>query len=164
MTNERERRIQRILIGVIVFLLSFILLTSVLYVRSTRPMRQAKEEATTIAKKYAKLETVDRFYWFNRQDTYFSLLGKNDKDQAIAVIIPETGEKVTILDQKEGLSEDEIRELAFQEYQPDKILKVELGLEDQKPVWEVTLRREGALSYILLDFKDGKEVKVIQDI
>ena len=70
MTNERERRIQRILIGVIVFLLSFILLTSVLYVRSTRPMRQAKEEATTIAKKYAKLETVDRFYWFNRQLVY----------------------------------------------------------------------------------------------
>ena len=62
-------------------------------------MAQAKE-ATAIAKTSANLETVDKFYWFTRKNTYFTLTGKNDKGTEIIVIVPKSGEKVTVLNQK----------------------------------------------------------------
>ena len=51
------------------------------------------KEATAIAKTSANLETVDKFYWFTRKNTYFTLTGKNDKGTEIIVIVPKSGEK-----------------------------------------------------------------------
>ena len=42
------------------------------------------KEATAIAKTSANLETVDKFYWFTRKNTYFTLTGKMIKAQRLS--------------------------------------------------------------------------------
>ena len=59
-------------------------------------MRQARNEAIEIAQKYTDLKEVDQFYWFNRRSS-FSLVGTDDKENKIVVIIPKSGEKVSVL-------------------------------------------------------------------
>ncbi len=90
--RQRKKTINRVLLGLIVFLLAVIVISSI-FLRSSRPAVQAKKEAVEIAKKYANLEEADHFYWFTRKKTYFSLTGTNDKGKEIAVIIPKSGEK-----------------------------------------------------------------------
>ena len=79
-TKDKEQRRVMILLGAIVFLLIVIIFSSIFYIRSTRPMRQARNEAIEIAQKYTDLKEVDQFYWFNRQASSFSLVGTDDKD------------------------------------------------------------------------------------
>ncbi len=54
-TKDKEQRRVMILLGAIVFLLIVIIFSSIFYIRSTRPMRQARNEAIEIA-----LENHDR--------------------------------------------------------------------------------------------------------
>lgn len=44
----------------------------------------SQKEATAIAKTSANLETVDKFYWFTRKNTYFTLTGKMIKAQRLS--------------------------------------------------------------------------------
>ncbi len=128
-------------------------------------MMQAEKEATEIAKKYADLKEVDRFYWFTRKKTYFSLTGKNDKGQEIAVVIPKSGEKVKVLAQKDGLTEDEAKRKIADAHPDIQVEKAALGMYDDQVVWEITGKKQsGQLNYYLIAFDTGKEVKTIADI
>lgn len=167
MKNEAktEQRVGIVLISIIVLLLTIIVLASVFYIRSNRPMAQAKAEATEIAEKYANIKTVDKFYWFTRKETYFSILGKDDTNKEVAVIIPKSGDKVKVVDQKDGLSQNQAEQLVLSEQPKESILKSSLGLYEKEPVWEiVTENSKGDLTYYLISFSDGKEVHVIKDV
>ena len=54
--QTKEKTINRVLLGLIVFLLAVIVISSIFYLRSSRPAVQAKKEAVEIAKKYAKCD------------------------------------------------------------------------------------------------------------
>ena len=167
MKNEEktEQRVGIVLISAIVLLLTIIVLASVFYIRSNRPMAQAKAEATEIAEKYANLQSVDKFYWFTRKETYFSVLGKDDKNKDIAVIISKSGDKVKVVDQKDGLSQSQAEQLILAEHPKESILKSNLGLYEKEPVWEiVTEDSQEELTYYLISFSEGKEVHVIKDV
>lgn len=160
-----ERKVNGVLLGLIIFLLAVIVTGSIVYMNATRPMRQAEEEATKIAKKYAKMDEVDEFYWFNRDKTYFSLVGKNTSDQDVAVIIPKSGEKVKILDPNDGLTEEEAMATVAKSSPDLDLKKANLGMYKDKPVWEVVgVTDDGTLTYTIINFEDGKEVKVVEDI
>ncbi len=161
--QKEKQKVIALLTGIIVMLL-IILFSSLSYIRATSPVRQAKTEAIQLAEQYAKIEQVDQFYWFTREQTYFSVLGKNDQQQEVIAIIPKSGEKVTVLAQEEGLTEDEAKEKIFNEYPSETLRKATLGMFEDKPVWEVMTKDDKGNNYYLLDFKDGKEVKVIRDI
>ena len=161
--QKEKRKIIALLIGITILLL-IILFSSLSYIRATSPIRQAKAEATQLAKQYANIEEVDRFYWFTREDTYFSVLGKNQEQQDVVAIIPKSGENVTVLAQDEGLTEDEAKEKIFKDYPRETLRKATLGMFEDQPVWEVMTKGNKGNNYYLLDFKDGKEVKVIRNI
>ncbi len=59
--QTKEKTINRVLLGLIVFLLAVIVISSIFYLRSSRPAVQAKKKAVEIAKKYANLEEADHF-------------------------------------------------------------------------------------------------------
>nr|WP_242596169.1 DUF5590 domain-containing protein [Enterococcus plantarum] len=161
----REARKTKILVGVIAVLLMIIVLITIFYIRSTQPRTQAKKEATEIAKEYANLETVDHFYWFTRKDTYFSVTGKDNKGEELAVIIPKSGDKVTVLNQKDGVDEDHIRQIVETDYKENNIQKVSLGLYKDKPTWEVVAKNDdGSLSYYLLTFDKAEEIMIIKNV
>lgn len=143
-----------------------ILLFSVIfYVRSNRPMAKAEKEAVAIARKYADFDQVDQFYWYTREETYFGLTGTNKKGQEIVVIIPKSGEKVTVFNQSDGLTEAKALRKVIDTYKPADIIKITLGMYKDEPVWEVTARnKDDLLNYYLISFKTGEPVKVIENI
>ncbi|MBF8808299.1 MAG: DUF5590 domain-containing protein [Enterococcus lacertideformus] len=161
----QEKTINRVLLGLIIALLAIIVFSTIFYLRASSPRMQAKAEAIEIAKKYADLEEVDHFYWFTRKKTYFSLTGKNDKGQEIAVIIPKSGEKVKVLDQKNGLTEQEAKQKIAETHPEIQIEKVALGMYNDQTVWEIIGKNsKDQLNYYLLSFESGKEVKTITGI
>ncbi len=163
--TTKEKTINRVLLGLIIFLLAVIVLSSIFYLRSSRPAMQAKKEAIEIAEKYANMDEVDHFYWFTRKKTYFSLTGTNDKGKEIAVIIPKSGEKIKVLDQAKGLTEKEAKEKIAETHPGIQIEKASLGMYDEKAVWEITGKEnDGKLNYYLIAFDSGDEVKTIKGI
>ncbi|EOL45877.1 DUF5590 domain-containing protein [Enterococcus caccae] len=160
-----ETRKTKILLSIIAILLAIIVMIAIFYIRSTHPRTQAKKEATEIAKKYAHLETVDHFYWFTRKDTYFSVTGKDNKGEELAVIIPKSGDKVTVLNQKDGVEEGHIRQIIETDYKEKNIQKISLGLYNDKPTWEVVTKSDdGLLSYYLLSFANAEEIMIIKNV
>lgn len=163
--DQNESRKIKILVGIIASLLVIIVMISIFYIRSTQPRRQAEKEATEIAKEQAHLETVDHFYWFTRKKTYFSVTGKDDKGESLAVIIPKSGENVTVLNQKDGVVEDNIRQIIETDYKEKNIQKISLGLYKDKPTWEVVTKGDdGSLNYYLLSFENAEEIMVIKNV
>ena len=157
-TKDKEQRRVMILLGAIVFLLIVIIFSSIFYIRSTRPMRQARNEAIEIAQKYTDLKEVDQFYWFNRQASSFSLVGTDDKENKI-------GEKVSVFKQSDGLTEEAARQLVAEKHPEETIQKATLGLFKEQAAWEImTKDASGELHYYLLGFKDGKEINAINNI
>lgn len=163
--NQNEERKTKILVSIIAGLLLIIVLITIFYVRSTHPRTQAKKEATEIAKEQANLTSVDTFYWFTRKENYFSVTGKNDQGEELAVIIPKSGEKITVLNQKDGVSEGQIRQIMETDYNVTNIQKISLGLYDNKPTWEIVTKDEaGLLSYYLLSFENAEEIMIIKNV
>lgn len=129
------------------------------------PMKRAKNEAVEIAEKYANLTTLDNFYWYNRDETYFSLTGKNNENKEIVVIIPQKGDRVIVLDQTDGLTEAQAREVVTSYRPKQEITDVSLGVFEDKNVWEVTTRnKSNQMNYYLLSFEDGTVIKSIENV
>ena len=101
--EKKERKKILILFSLIVALLLIILFSAIFYIRASRPMRQAKEEAIQLAKEHVDIQRVDQFYWFTREETYFSLVGETEAGKNVVVIIPKTGEKLLVFDEKDGI-------------------------------------------------------------
>ncbi|MCB5952612.1 DUF5590 domain-containing protein [Enterococcus sp. BWT-B8] len=161
--KEQKRVI--ILLVLVAILLTVIVMLSIFYIRATHPMAQAKREAVKIAEEYTELETVDNFYWFNRKETYFTVTGKDASGKEIIVVVPEKSGNVTVLNQEDGISEDQAKQMVAQSYKEEEIQKANLGLFDGEVVWEIVAKsEEGPLNYYLITFKEGKEVNVIQNI
>lgn len=99
------------------------------------------------------------------KETYFSVTGKDDKGEAIAVIIPKAGEKITVLNQKDGVDEQQVRQIIETDYKEKSIQKVSLGMYNDKPTWEVVTKNDdGLLSYYLLSFEKAEEIMVIKNV
>jgi uncharacterized protein YpmB len=156
----QEKRKVTILLSLVAGLLVVIVGMVIFYLRANQPMAQAKKEAIAIAEKQANLQNADHFYWFTRKKTYFTVTGKNNQGSEIVVIIPRSGEKVTVLEQKDGLSEAQARETVTKAHpQEAEVIKASLGMYDDQPVWEImTKNSQKELTYYLVSFTKGETV------
>ncbi|MCP0887710.1 DUF5590 domain-containing protein [Ligilactobacillus sp. WILCCON 0076] len=136
------------------------------YHKAQEPLVAAKKEAYTLADKYANLKTHTAFYWYNREKTYYTVAGKNNKNEAVYVIVSKKGDKINIYSQSKGITAKKAKQYVQSNEKPKKILKVALGMKTKKqPVWEITyLNKKGELCYDLISFKSGKVIKSIQNI
>ncbi|KAF1304855.1 MULTISPECIES: cell wall elongation regulator TseB-like domain-containing protein [Enterococcus] len=164
MSKDKSKRQEVILIILASVLAAILLFGGIFYTRATRPLRQAEKEATAMAKKYTDLEEVDQFYWFTREKTYFSLTGKNKKGQQIAVIIPKDGKKITLLAQKDGITEDAAKAMVAKTYPKESVEKASLGIFEDEPVWEIVTRTSKGVNYYLIAFENGEEIKTITNV
>ena len=164
-TKDKEHRRVIILLSAITVLLIVILFASIFYLRSSRPMRQARNEAIEIAERYTDLAEVEQFYWFTREETSFSIVGKDTNNNEIVVIIPKSGEKVSVYNQGDGLTEAQAKAFVRDNHQEQQIQKAELGIFKGEPAWEVmTKDDQGRLNYYLIGFKDGEEIKAVTEL
>lgn len=160
-----QKKVNAVLISIVVVLLTAVVITSIILIRSIQPARQAKREAIEIAQQYARMDTVDKFYWFSWEKSYFSVLGTDQDGKKIAAIIPQSGEDVKIINQDDGYDEKEIRTIIKQDYEDPKVKKANLGMYEDEVVWEIITEADnGHLTYYLLSFETGEELKAVSNI
>lgn len=156
---------KKFLIGLIVLMSAIIVATVVVYRRSVAPHNQAKEEATAIANREANITTVEDFYWYNGSETYFTITGTSDEGEELIAIIHQDSGEVTTLPVEETFSESEAIHQVVNEKSPERILQARIGIEDERPIWEVSYRNEnGRIGYYLMSLENGEWIRTIDNI
>lgn len=137
----------------------------ILGIKTMRPYNQAKKQAVELAHKHVDFSEISDFYWFNREETIFTLVGETDKGRKVVVFIPEKGNKIKVVDQDKGITEDQALQLIESEYQPNEIIKINLGLIKEVPVWEVvTKNADKSMNYYVINFETGKVTSALKNV
>ena len=155
------RTIRNLLIAILLILL---IVWSVFAV-SNQPRNSARRQTISLAEKYAHLQSPDQFYIYNRENTYYTISGKNQQNQPILVMVPQHGGKIRVLKQSSGITAARARAMTKSNRNPREILKVAPGVFNDKAVWEVTYRNQkGNLCYDLINFKTGQYIQNINNL
>lgn len=164
--RERSRGTSKRMIRDLLILIILIFLVGwSIYVVGNHPKAEAERQATTIAKRYANLKTRTDFYIYNRENTYYTVAGKNNKGQRILVIVPQKNGSVRVVKQSTGLTEQQALAQVKSNEHPKRVLKAVPGIFNDKVVWEVTyLNSKGNLCYDLINFKTGSYVQQINNL
>ncbi len=164
--RERSRGTSKRMIRDLLILIILIFLVGwSIYAVGNHPKAEAEHQATTIAKRYANLKTRTDFYIYNRENTYYTVAGKNNKGQRILVIVPQKNGSVRVVKQSTGLTEQQALAQVKSNEHPKRVLKAVPGIFNDKVVWEVTyLNSKGNLCYDLINFKTGSYVQQINNL
>ena len=87
--QKKEKNKLLIQYGIGIALVVLVMTTSFLYLisLSMKPYQDARVEGEKLAKQYAELEKADQVDFYNGLEGYYSVLGHNKKQEAIAVLI-----------------------------------------------------------------------------
>lgn len=164
--RERSRGTSKRMIRDLLILIILIFLVGwSIYAVGNHPKAEAERQATIIAKRYANLKTRTDFYIYNRENTYYTVAGKNNKGQRILVIVPQKNGSVRVVKQSTGLTEQQALAQVKSNEHPKRVLKAVPGIFNDKVVWEVTyLNSKGNLCYDLINFKTGSYVQQINNL
>lgn len=154
-----------------IFIVSIIVMIAVIafsvsvYQTASKPLHKAQDEAFAVAKSSAGLTKVDDFYWYNGTETYFTVTGTTQEDEAVIAIVAQDGGATTVLNQADVITEAEAVQLTRQATTPKEILEARIGMEDGTPIWEVAYKQEnGRLGYYVLSLETGEWIKGIENI
>ena len=161
--SPKEKTINHVLLGLIIALLAIIVFSSIFYsVRAAQGCKPNKKQLRLL-KNTQDLKKQITFIGLRGINTYFSLTGKNDKGQEIAVIIPKSGEKVKVLAQKDGITEQEAKEKIAQAHPEVQIEKASLGMYDnlKSCLGSCWKKFKGSIQLLFaFFFESGKEIKL----
>ena len=107
-----------------------------------KPYQIAKSEGEKLAQQYAGLEQADQVDLYNGLESYYSVLGRNKKQEALAVLIGKDDHKIYVYQLNQGIS---------QEKGAGEIDKITFGRYQDKPIWEV----KSGSDFYLVDFETG---------
>ncbi|WP_461218317.1 cell wall elongation regulator TseB-like domain-containing protein [Lapidilactobacillus salsurivasis] len=158
MTRRRKRTIWISVLTAVVLLVG-------LYLATMMPRISAQRQTEAIAKKAGNLTRTTDFMIYHRQQTYYAVAGYNQKDQLTYVVVNGKTGKIKVLAARRGLTQAAVRAQVQTQQAPQKIYGINLGIDEGQPVWEVaTKKRNGRLSYRLVDFYTGKTVDLIDNL
>lgn len=139
-----------------------------IYVQATKPLNSAKHFAEKKAKESANLVSMDQFYLYNGDETYYITVGKNKHGEKIAVWVPkDKSEHVTVKKVSDGITEKEAIQQLKEKDNPVKILGSRLGMLSKEPVWEISYLDDSShLNYAYIYFlkTSNKTPYMIQNI
>lgn len=115
-----------------------------------KPYQEARSEGEKLAKQYAELEKADQVDFYNGLESYYSVLGRNKKQEAIAVLIEKKDHKIYVYQLDKGISQDKAATIS-KEKGAGEIDKITFGRYQDKPIWEV----KSGDHYYLVDFETG---------
>lgn len=133
--------------------------------KSVSPLKQARAETIDLAERQADLVEADDFYWYNGNETYLTVTGKNSLDEEIVVIVKQEGGTIEVVDQKDTFAKgDAIRKVAELE-SPVRILEARIGIHENLPIWEISFRQEnGRIGFTMLSLGTGEWIRTIKNI
>jgi len=153
------------IIFLVVFFVVIIGVITKVYFSAVAPVRAAEKKSVALAKDKVQLSEVQDFHIYNGIETVNVIEGKNNKNEKIIVWIPEKSKSVIVKKAKDGISKEEAVKILMQEKQPKKIISVRLGMENNKPLWEIYYRSENNLiNYYYVLFETGEWLKKIENL
>ncbi|WP_268913085.1 DUF5590 domain-containing protein [Lentilactobacillus sp. SPB1-3] len=167
---QRQRRMKKSnrRIWIITAIVVVVILFSgfIVFHQAESPIANAKTEAIEIAQNSAKMGKVTGFYSENLgKQTYYTVAGNDNRGKAIYAVIAKKGGKVTVVDQKAGMSANQIKTLIQQRQHPKKINSVAITLIQSKPYWIVSyMNKQNKLCFATLNYKTGTIKQLIQNI
>lgn len=144
-----------------------ILLVSILgvFMQSQARVNQAEEETVSLVEFDYDVDKINKFYWITTDNTYFSLDFIDQEGAQHFAIVAQDGGDVQYYTENQIISEQDASDIAINETSLMNIIQTRLGLLDQKPIWEVTLKNENnTLTYYYIDAATGRWVKTISNI
>ena len=153
-------------IGILTVLLIIIFLIAArIYYNTQQSFLDKKQEAIQLIKDTVSLTKVDKFYWFNTQETYYSLAGTDENGEAVYVIVSPDTKQITTLKQSQVVNEQDARSITVQDKNPKEVLEARLGMLNNEPVWEISYKMQNnALGYYYIAAKTGQWVKDVENI
>ena len=70
---------------------------------SMKPYQTAKSEGEKLAQQYAGLEQADQVDLYNGLESYYSVLGRNKQQEALAVLIGKDDHKIYVYQLNQGV-------------------------------------------------------------
>ena len=119
-----------------------------------KPYQTAKSEGEKLAQQYAGLEQADQVDLYNGLESYYSVLGRNKQQEALAVLIGKDDHKIYVYQLDKGISQDKAATISREKGASD-IDKITFGRYQDKPIWEV----KSGNQYYLVDFETGAVIQ-----
>lgn len=146
-------------------MLLFILGVTTVITRSLSPYNQAKAETTELASRRANLAEADEFYWFNGNETYFTITGTDTEGTPVIVIVEQDGGAIEVLNQADTISKQEAIEQTIGREEPQELLEARIGMYNDNPIWEVSFKQEnGNIGYAIFSLTSGEWIRTIKNI
>jgi uncharacterized protein YpmB len=120
-----------------------------------------KEKAIQLAKKDEPSLEVMNVYYYNGNDSYTIIYGMVDQNKEKVICVPDDN-KLDIISvyPSNGITAEEAIQIVQMERNPMSIKSVNLGIEQNVPIWEVIyLDEQNRYSYYYVTFKDGQFIK-----
>lgn len=156
---------KKFFIGLAVFLVMIILGSILLYRRSIGIYNESQEQSYAYALEETPIVEPTEFYWYNGNETYFTVIGKSEQEETLVALINQGTGEVTTLPAEGLLSKQEAVQLTREARNPDKILEARIGMHNDEPIWEVSYRNEkGRLGYYVLSLETGEWIRTIDNI
>jgi len=143
------------------------LLISILgvFMQSQARINQAEEETVNLIKYDFNVDKINKFYWVTTDNTYFSLDFIDDEGVQHFAIVAKDGGDIQYFSENEIISEQDANDLTINETSMTNIIQTRLGLLNNEPVWEVTLKNDNnTLTYYYVNALTGLWVKTISNI
>lgn len=158
-------RVKKVLTSILVLMLVLIFSVTLILTRSLSPYNKAKAETIELASRKAELRDAEYFYWFNGNETYFTITGSNNEGTPIVVIIQQEGGEIKVLNEEDTISKERAIQLTVHRENPHKILEARIGQYDDTPVWEVSFELEnGSIGYAIFSLSSGDWVRTVKNI
>jgi uncharacterized protein YpmB len=138
-----------------------------IYINALEPLKAAEAKAEKIALAETNIVTMTDFSLYNGSSSYYVVKGTDKSGEKLIAWIPEKEENRKIIVRKEnsGISKEEAIQTLHDNKNPDEIMTVKLGIENNIPLWEIYYRsKDDLINYYYLDFKTGEWLKDIQNL
>jgi uncharacterized protein YpmB len=156
-----KRKLFSILIAVMAI---YLVGTTYVYANSQQLVASAEAEAKQEAKE-AGLTNISNFYVFNKDETYYALMGENSEGRQVYFAYqPESDyQKMGFVD--EMVNEENAYSLTLYEMPDVEVRSANLGIENDTFVWEVSFRDENdRLGYHYINATTGEWYETINDL
>jgi len=149
----------------LISMLLFIIGVSSLLTHSLSPYKQARAETIELAQRRADLATSEDFYWYNGDETFFTVTGTNKDGSSIVVIVQQDGGAIEVFNQDEIVTEHEVVVATNNRENPKKVLEARIGVQNDQPVWEVSFQLENdQTGYSYFSLTSGEWLQTIKNI
>ncbi len=156
---------KKFLISTLIFMSLLIIGVTTVLRKSLSPLKQARVETIELAESQADLVEADDFYWYNGNETYLTITGKNSVEEEIIVIVKQEGGSIEVVDQEETFSKGEAIRKVVELENPVRILEARIGVHEDLPIWEISFRQEnGRIGFTMLSLKSGEWIRTIKNI